>query len=265
MTDRAALLRAIAAAPWDDLPRLVFADWLDENGEPERAEYIRLEIEIERQLGVGQNPPADQLARRRQFGESVSKWHAELPKLPGLTWGKRFRRGFPVAATVSILEQILRHAHAFDGIVPIESLKARSVGVRAWDKFLESPLLPRLRLLDFTGCELGNDAVADLARTPGVSHLTFLGLARNGLSDGAAVTLAASAFLANLEVLDIEFNDVTDAGAEALAVSPHLRKVVSVRHAGNPIQGAGVSGMPWLRWMVFVNRSIASESHSEAR
>jgi uncharacterized protein (TIGR02996 family) len=265
MTDRAALLRAIAATPWDDLPRLVFADWLDENGEPDRAEYIRLEIEIERHLAAGQNPPAEHLARRRHFAEAVTRWHAELPKLPGLTWGKRFRRGFPVAATVANLEQIVRHAEAFVGIVPLESLKARAVPFRAWEKFLESSILPRLRSLDFTGCELGNDAVADLARTRGVSHLTFLGLARNGLSDGAAVALAASAFLANLEVLDIEFNDFTDAGAEALAVSPHLRKVVSVRHAGNPIQGAGVSGMPWLRWMVFVNRSIVGERRPDAR
>src|SRR5213082_997433 len=30
--DRLALLRAIAAAPDDDTPRLVYADWLDERG-----------------------------------------------------------------------------------------------------------------------------------------------------------------------------------------------------------------------------------------
>jgi uncharacterized protein (TIGR02996 family) len=34
MTDRDALIAAIAAAPADDLPRLVYADWLDENGDP---------------------------------------------------------------------------------------------------------------------------------------------------------------------------------------------------------------------------------------
>lgn len=34
-------LRAIKAAPKDAAPRLVFADWLDENGQSERAETIR--------------------------------------------------------------------------------------------------------------------------------------------------------------------------------------------------------------------------------
>lgn len=42
-----AFLRAICAHPSDVTPRLVFADWLDENGEPERAEFIRLQIRID--------------------------------------------------------------------------------------------------------------------------------------------------------------------------------------------------------------------------
>jgi uncharacterized protein (TIGR02996 family) len=44
MSDRDPFIAAIAAAPDDDLPRLVFADWLDENGDPDRAEFIRLQI-----------------------------------------------------------------------------------------------------------------------------------------------------------------------------------------------------------------------------
>lgn len=41
MTEREALLAAILATPEDDLPRLVYADWCDEHGEGERAEFIR--------------------------------------------------------------------------------------------------------------------------------------------------------------------------------------------------------------------------------
>jgi uncharacterized protein (TIGR02996 family) len=44
MSDREAFVSAIAANPADDLPRLVFADWLDEHGDPERAEFIRTQI-----------------------------------------------------------------------------------------------------------------------------------------------------------------------------------------------------------------------------
>src|SRR5688500_455808 len=39
--DELGLLGAVAAAPEDDLPRLVYADWLEEHGRPQRAEFIR--------------------------------------------------------------------------------------------------------------------------------------------------------------------------------------------------------------------------------
>lgn len=40
-------LRAIIAAPSDDLPRLAYADFLEESGEPERAEYIRVQCDLD--------------------------------------------------------------------------------------------------------------------------------------------------------------------------------------------------------------------------
>jgi uncharacterized protein (TIGR02996 family) len=46
MTDGAALLRAVLADPGDDAPRLVYADWLEENGEPGHAAFIRGQIEL---------------------------------------------------------------------------------------------------------------------------------------------------------------------------------------------------------------------------
>lgn len=46
MTDLEALIAGIAADPDNDLRRLVFADWLEENGESERAEFIRLSVSL---------------------------------------------------------------------------------------------------------------------------------------------------------------------------------------------------------------------------
>ena len=50
-----ALAAAVRAAPGDDLPRLVAADWLDERADPNakaRAEFIRLQIGIGDPAGV---------------------------------------------------------------------------------------------------------------------------------------------------------------------------------------------------------------------
>jgi len=48
MTEASAFLKAILATPDDDLPRLVYADWLDEHSHPERAEFIRVQCELSR-------------------------------------------------------------------------------------------------------------------------------------------------------------------------------------------------------------------------
>lgn len=45
-TDHEAFMRSIIADPSNDMPRLVFADWLEEHDEPERAEFIRCQIEL---------------------------------------------------------------------------------------------------------------------------------------------------------------------------------------------------------------------------
>lgn len=46
--DEAAFLRTICEFPADDTPRLVFADWLEEQGDADRAEFIRLQIALAR-------------------------------------------------------------------------------------------------------------------------------------------------------------------------------------------------------------------------
>ena len=44
MTHEEAFLRDILEHPDDDGRRLIFADWLEDNGDPDRAEFIRVQI-----------------------------------------------------------------------------------------------------------------------------------------------------------------------------------------------------------------------------
>ena len=55
MNDRDAFLAAIIEAPDDDTPRLVFADWLDDHGEADRAEFVRVQCRLE---GCSKEDPA---------------------------------------------------------------------------------------------------------------------------------------------------------------------------------------------------------------
>ena len=52
MSERDALLRAVCADPADDTVRLAFADWCEENGEPDRAAFVLTQVEL------AKGPPA---------------------------------------------------------------------------------------------------------------------------------------------------------------------------------------------------------------
>src|SRR4051794_3229291 len=101
MTQEDALLRAIRAEPEDDWPRLVYADWLEERGDP-RAEFIRA------QCALAGLPPADPrrpgLEARAQelLREHHARWVEPVCSLLGVpdAW-VTFRRGFVERATVA--------------------------------------------------------------------------------------------------------------------------------------------------------------------
>ncbi|VTU01329.1 Repeat-companion domain protein OS=Isosphaera pallida (strain ATCC 43644 / DSM 9630 / IS1B) GN=Isop_0391 PE=4 SV=1 [Gemmataceae bacterium] len=91
MSDGDALLAAIIANPDDDTPRLVYADWLDENGQPERAEFIRLQL-LSGYTIEQDNRQYDLLEANRKA------WSAHSPQSPpdrrgGELWEWVFERG----------------------------------------------------------------------------------------------------------------------------------------------------------------------------
>jgi uncharacterized protein (TIGR02996 family) len=85
--ERDALLQAVIDNLQDDTPRLVYADWQDEHGQPEHAELIRLQCELARLIGV-----RGQAARRAEVLARVKG----LRKRPGFAVGRKpyFWRGF---------------------------------------------------------------------------------------------------------------------------------------------------------------------------
>jgi uncharacterized protein (TIGR02996 family) len=81
--DWAAFVEAIVANPGDDTARLVAADFLEENGDADRAAFIRVQVELARleSIGVMKGPDVEQLrAKERGFTGSFSNlslWAAE--------------------------------------------------------------------------------------------------------------------------------------------------------------------------------------------
>src|SRR5262245_43458423 len=101
MNDEDAFRKAVLADPDDDLPRLGFADWLEENGQPERAAFVRAQVRL---AAMDEDDPAraallrDEAAYLPTAKRSVD-WYDPPAWLKGLPqWvleGLDFERGFP--------------------------------------------------------------------------------------------------------------------------------------------------------------------------
>jgi uncharacterized protein (TIGR02996 family) len=84
-----AFIRTIVDSPGDDLPRLVYADWLDERGD-ERGDYLRAEVEWAKGLReVGWASPTVEEQERwavptlRQMAEGLDPiWVARVSRPP---------------------------------------------------------------------------------------------------------------------------------------------------------------------------------------
>lgn len=78
---RAGLLRAIIANPADDTPRLILADYLEDHGDSDRAEFIRVQCA----LALGEGCSSDWCEGGEPDGEGRSREHT-------CGWGERLRR-----------------------------------------------------------------------------------------------------------------------------------------------------------------------------
>src|SRR5687767_3339235 len=101
-----ALLAEIYAEPDDDGPRLAYSDWLEERGQTEHAEFIRLQCRMARGglLRVGEEDRVWDLREQHQ-----ETWTAHLPHEEGVQW--RFRRGLPEELEIEFPVFLERYAY----------------------------------------------------------------------------------------------------------------------------------------------------------
>lgn len=115
MNDGAAILAAILDAPADDLPRLAYADWLEERGEAGRAKFIRVQLAFRVQSHY---PP--------WYYTPWDAQHRILPDLPDKRMpedGSRlvWHRGF-VALAVCALAEWQQHGPALCATQPVTAV-----------------------------------------------------------------------------------------------------------------------------------------------
>jgi uncharacterized protein (TIGR02996 family) len=259
MPSEEAFLQAIIAEPDEDVHRLACADWLEEHGDPDRAEFIRLQCRMAHFTEEDDDYWACKVREEQLLQQHEKGWAAALEGAE--RWG--FKRGFVEWLQIETTN-LLPRAEALFASFPLRELQLIDIG---WQKpgrlarLAELPQLARLRELDLSDCTYPERDQLALFASPHLTNLTALDLQGNFFSSAIMPALAngppgrtlrqlkvggdsfrsipfgvrASRWLAagpwptHLEVLKISFADAMKAGgAQALAESPYLGQLTEL-------------------------------------
>jgi uncharacterized protein (TIGR02996 family) len=273
MTNDDAFLLSIIQNPDDDAPRLLYADWLDERGRRETADFIRIQCVLA--AGRAAGAIREDMERREHtflLGEEFQEWIAPLRP-----WAHSigFRRGF--AENVSVgrtqeeigpcVREVVRRASVrnldIEGMCDIEtdlSLLSPSlerlqgfmlsnlfnldrVGL---ERLLTSPRLARLQTLvldsNHNGIGFRTETLTALFAAPHWARLSTLVV--HEPDDKAVLALARAPSLTGLTRLDIADVNMSVETAAALAESPILPQLAELNLGLCEIGEEGVSAAP---------------------
>lgn len=235
----AAFLAAIRDEPDDDLPRLAYADWLDEQGQAERSEFIRVQIELShgvRDVGVS----AELLRRQREL---IARFRAAwLGPLKKLAPGSVFERGFVCQVSMPA-EKFLDDAARILAAHPVTRLNLIFEEIHHLTRVARSPHLEGMTSLVFILICPGDEAGVALGNCPHLGRLRELVLRGSMIQPRGLRALATSPYLNNLANLDLADNEVGDAGVVALTEAMGLPKLTRLDLAGNAVGAAGAAAL----------------------
>ena len=192
------LLDAVIANPDSDHVRLVYADWLDENGRPERAEFIRTQIRL-----ATLDSDHEEYDRLKSRCETLitSKWSewrgCEKGEFYTWDWSYDFTRGFvesispgnpwsieQITEIMSIHPATSLHAWGYLAELPEWPHLARirefifgdgeSCTVENVRAILQSPFLTGIRSFNFINCGLEEEDLFYLGANPKFAKLNEL-------------------------------------------------------------------------------------------
>jgi uncharacterized protein (TIGR02996 family) len=266
MSDSAALLAAIRTHPDEDAPRLVYADWLEEHDQPERAEFIRVECETART--DRDSPMYPQLLRRsgQLSARNAARWFGPLAD-DDVVDHIITQRGF-IDCVVLPADGFAAHAEIIFAHAPVLREVHVTVG-GDWRAFFSSLRQSSIRALSFADGVFAVDAARELSVSDHAVELVELNLDRQplgpqgmaavasaplrsleklsagecGIEDYGAEQLFAGAAFENLRELDLSENGLADAACHALAEAPGFGRLERLAVCSNYITADGLSAL----------------------
>jgi uncharacterized protein (TIGR02996 family) len=269
-----AFLDAIIADIDDDAPRLIYADWLDEQGDADRAEFIRVQVQRARLPAWDAAQVRLSLREQELLKQHGEDWLSELPAIRGARW-EGFRRGIVAEVSFTSFEAMRASAHACRAVAPVEAVTVRwprrregggtvkpiaelreltltgNPDYEAFEWVADSPQLSTLRRL--TVGSLFGESLERLVASPHLANLKSLRLPANNLGNEGIFALTRSASLSALEELDFSSQSrheryhydpvIRAAGMGALMGWPGLATVRSLSLNGNDVSRDGLRAL----------------------
>ena len=265
MSEEYSFVQQIRQDPHDDVPRLIFADYLEDAGDPQ-GELIRVQVELAKTpVGDSRRPGLVRL-NDQLLAEHGETWLAQLRALGAEGISIRcFQRGLVERVRIQA-SRFLENGEELCRIAPALyclELRGRREQLPALENF---PMPPQITSLDVSANRLQDAGVANICIARWLGQLEELNLGFNrighvGLSiltnqdmpnlkrlwlgvnqigpDGAAA-LGAWPDLAHLEALSLPVNQLGDDGIRHLTDSLLLSNLQRLDLASNGITGHGV-------------------------
>jgi uncharacterized protein (TIGR02996 family) len=248
MSEADALLAAVCEAPEDDAPRLVYADWLEEHGDQNRADFIRGQIALAAM--DEDNPAFEELAKRLQALErgNVSRWRKGLPG--GMN--------VPSASTVGgLLERPdhLPHSQFDRGF-----LGAVTCSAELWS----DPAERLLERLPVRAVELTYARLPRVIQDSHLGRLSGVGLAKGILGDEGAAALAGAAWLPALRVLLLDEKYIGAEVSRTLFRGTEFPQLRRLTLAGNLLGPQGLENLAEVRAPALEHLDLSSVHPEDA-
>jgi uncharacterized protein (TIGR02996 family) len=187
--DEGALLRSVIENPDDDVARLVIADWYEENGQPERAEFIRVQIELTRMTEFVPRRAHLMLREAKLLYGFGPQWTADLEdawfpviqdpiRLVGekADKGYRFNRGFVDQLKLAGCSTFCRFAEKIYQTIPLQFLQFSPYpsSISTYHQLFSSSYFPRLKGFAFAGTSSPREEVEAVFSHPSLEPICFL-------------------------------------------------------------------------------------------
>lgn len=167
MHDDQHFLADIRESPGDDGPRLVYADWLEEQGDSTRAELIRVQCELAAMPWDAKGRAKLQNRELALFRKHKPEWLGEYASMVRVA---HFERGFVERVALSP-QKFLQHSDAIFARAPIQKVTLLQVSDKTAPAIAACESLRHVRDFDISGHLLTSAGWHQLFASP---HLTGL-------------------------------------------------------------------------------------------